>query len=236
MRLMVRDMEILRMLRSARWLTTSQVHRRYFAKATLSAARRRLRLLAAAGYAKKHQENPMREALFTLGRESKRLLESDAAREMMLERRPPKQLEHLIGINDLRIAAELAPGLSYFLAAWELPAAGWKHGIIPDAVFRVANWTFALEYDRGLENLKYFIGSKIAAYRRGLPGLPLAGVLIAVDSESRRRTLARAIGEDPRIAIALLAAIRKQGVVGLIGKICSPDPLSREDRFFGQTI
>lgn len=69
-----------------------------------------------------------------------------------------------------------------------------EHGIAPDAVFRIADHTFALEYDRGLENRRYFMGSKVAAYRRGLPGLPFAGLLIALDSESRHRTLARARG------------------------------------------
>jgi len=174
----------------------------------------------------------MHEALFTLGRESKRLLECGAGEEIVIERNPPKQLDHLIGINDVRIAAELTPGLSYFFAAWELPATGWNHAIVPDAVFRVADYTFALEYDRGLENLRYFVGSKVAAYRRGLPGLPLAGVLIAVDSESRRRTLARAIGRDPRIVIDLLAAIRKEGSLDLVKKTCSLDPFSRENRLF----
>jgi hypothetical protein len=231
MRLTDRDMELLTLLRSARWLTTSQVHRRHFAKATLGAARRRLRVLSAAGYARKEQQNPMQEALFTLGRESRRVVERGAAKEIVIERNPPKQLEHLIGINDVRIAAELTPELSYFFAAWELPATGWKHCIVPDAVFRIGQYTFALEYDRGLENLRYFVGSKVAAYRRGLPGLPLAGVLIAVDSESRRRTLARAIGRDPRVVIALLGVIRKEGLLDVVEKTYPLDPSSRENRF-----
>ena len=232
MRLTDRDMELLILLRGARWLTTSQVHRRHFAKATRSAARRRLRLLGAAGYVRKQQESPMQEAFFTLGRGSKSVLECGSAKEIVIERNPPKQREHLIGINDVRIAAELTPELSYFFAAWELPATGWNYGIVPDAVFRIAHHTFALEYDRGLENLRYFVGSKVAAYRRGLTGLPLAGVLIAVDSESRRRTLARAIGRDPQIVIALLAAIRKEGLLNLVEKTCSLDPSSRENRFY----
>lgn len=75
MRLTARDIEMLALLRAARWLTTSQIHRRYFAKATMSAARRRLRLLGRAGYLRKVQENPMREALYTLGRGGKHVLE-----------------------------------------------------------------------------------------------------------------------------------------------------------------
>jgi hypothetical protein len=52
--------------------------------------------------------------------------------------------------------------LSYFFAAWELPGIGWKHPIVPDAIFRTMDRTFAVEYDRGGEGLRYFIGSKIA--------------------------------------------------------------------------
>lgn len=148
------------------------------------------------------------------------------ASEIVLERHVPKQLEHLIGINDVRIAAELSGRLEYFFAAWELPQIGWRHRIIPDAVFRIAGRTFALEYDRGLENLRYFVGSKIAAYRRGLAGLPLAGVLVVVDSEARRRTLARAIGPDVRIGVMRLATTRAG---------CSFDLFLREDGFISTT-
>src|SRR5437879_2289510 len=88
----------------------------------------------------------------------------------------PKQLEHMAGINDIRIAAEMTGRASYFFAAWELPGIGWKYPIIPDAVFRLADRTFAAEYDRGLEGLRYFIKTKIACYRRGLAGLLLAAV------------------------------------------------------------
>src|ERR1039458_6340959 len=162
MRLTARCIDLLRILRAARWLTTSQVRRRFFPRATLSAARRRLRRLAAAGYVRKHQENRMREAMFTLGQEAIRVLEAetDGGNSVALERRPPKQLEHLAGINDIRIAAELCGQLSYFFAAWELPGIGWKHPIVPDAIFRTADRTFAIEYDRGGEGLRYFIGSK----------------------------------------------------------------------------
>ena len=234
MRLTDRDMELLTLMRSARWLTYSKLMPivSHFARQIPRAVRRRrLRLLAAAGYARKQQENPMQEALFTLGRESKRLLERGAAKEIVIERNPPKQMEHLIGINDVRIAAEFTPELSYFFAAWELPATGWKHGIVPDAVFRIAQHTFAFEYDRGLESLRYFVGSKVAAYRRGLRGLPLARVLIAVDSESRRRTLARAIGRDPLVVIELLAVIRKEGLLNLVERTCSLNLSSRENTF-----
>lgn len=219
MRLTSRCKDLLRLLRAARWLTTGQVRRRFFPHATVSAARRRLRKLAAAGYLRKHQENRMREAMFTLGRESWRVLEteSDGGRSVCLERRLPKQLEHLAGINDIRIAAELCGQLSYFFAAWELPGIGWKHPIVPDAIFRAANQTFAVEYDRGGEGLRYFVGSKIACYRRGLPGFPVADVLVVVDRDTRLEALARAIADGrDQFAFTTIGAIRDRGMLAPI--------------------
>jgi hypothetical protein len=195
------------------------VRRRFFPNASASAARRRLRKLAAAGYLVKHQEGRMREALFTLGREAGRVLETerDGGIAMVLERRLPKQLDHLTGINDIRIAAELLGRLAYFFAAWELPALGWKHPIVPDAIFRASERTFAVEYDRGGEGLRYFIGSKIAHYRRGLPEFPVAAVLVVVDRESRLAALARAIADSrDRFAFTTIGAIRDRGILAPI--------------------
>src|SRR2546425_6409607 len=125
MRLTKRCLELLRTLRAARWLATGQVRRRFFSDATADAAHKRLRKLTDAGYLVMFRENRMREALFTLGREGKEVLEQAGTEEVALERRPPKQLEHFTGINDLRIAAELAAPLTYFFACWELPGLGW---------------------------------------------------------------------------------------------------------------
>jgi hypothetical protein len=219
MRLTSRCKDLLRLLRAARWLTTGQVRRRFFPDASASAARRRLRKLTAAGYLVKHQEDRMREALFTVGREAGHVLETeqDGGTPVVVERRLPKQLEHLTGINDIRIAAELTGRLAYFFAAWELPTLGWKHPIVPDAVFRAAERTFAVEYDRGGEGLRYFIGSKIAQYRRGLPGFPVAAVLVVVDRESRLGALARAIADGrDRFAFTTIGAIRDRGILAPI--------------------
>jgi hypothetical protein len=212
-------MEILRLLRAARWLSTSQVRRRFFPNSTVGAARRRLRRLAAAGYVRKHQESRMQEAIFALGREAWRALETadNGESAVVLERGVPKQLAHLAGINDFRIAAELTGQLSYLFAAWELPGIAWKHPILPDAILRVAGRTFAVEYDRGGEGLRYFIGSKVACYRRGLPGFPLAAVLIVVDRESRLAALARAIADGGgQFAFTTIGEIRDRGMLAPI--------------------
>ena len=156
MRLTKRCFDLLNLLRGARWLTTGQVRRRFFPRATPDAARKRLRKLVGAGYLVMYREHQMAEALFTLGREGKRALEKRSAEEVALERRPPKQREHFTAINDVRIAAELDGALSYFFAAWELAAVKWPHPVIPDAVFAFGNRAFALELDRGAEGIRFF--------------------------------------------------------------------------------
>lgn len=132
-----------------------------------------------------------------------------------MERRPPLQREHYLAVNDLRIAAELAGSLAYFFAYWELPGLGWRRRLIPDAVFSLADRTFALEFDRGVEGVQFFIRTKIATYRRGLDGLPLAAVLVITDREPRMASLAKAIGDTGgRMLFSTLDAVREKGLLG----------------------
>ena len=72
----------------------------------------------------------------------------------------------LVNINPAYRSTELG----YFFACWELPGLGWSHGIIPDAVFSLAHHTFAVEFDRGKEGIRYFIRTKIGAYRHLIDG------------------------------------------------------------------
>ena len=187
-------MDLLRLLRCARWLTTGQVKRRFFPVATTDAARKRLRILARAGFVVKVQPDRTKEALFTLGRKAKLVLEKETGAEIVLEQKLPKQREHFLAVNDVRIAAELAGPVTYFFGYWELPGLGWRHPVIPDAVVALGNRTFAVEVDRGMEGLRYFLRTKIARYARGLNGLPLTAVLIVTDRDTRITSLAKAIG------------------------------------------
>ena len=50
MTLTLRCRDLLRLLQAARWLSTSQIHRRFFASSTKDAARKRVRILAKARY------------------------------------------------------------------------------------------------------------------------------------------------------------------------------------------
>src|SRR5437667_2818017 len=160
MRLTKRCFDLLNLLRAARWLTTGQVRRRFFARATADAARKRLRKLTDAQYLLMYREHRMAEALFTLGRGAKRVLEKHGAEEITLERTPPKQWEHFCAVNDLRLAAELSGKLSYFFACWEIPRLDWPHAIIPDAIFSAGDKTFAVELDRGVEGIRFLSGPR----------------------------------------------------------------------------
>jgi len=216
MKLTERCIGILTLLASARWLKTSQVHRRYFADASFSAARRRLRLLEEEKFVFRYRENHMTESLWTVGREGRRILEKRNGRSVCLERRPPKQLEHYVGINDIRIAAETAPEMEYFFAAWELPALNWRHRLIPDGIIGFPGRTFALEFDRGHESLQYFARTKIDVYRRGLPGFPIRAVLIVAEAETRMRSLMKLAPASPVMLFSTLDRIRRHGLAAPI--------------------
>ena len=193
MRLTRRTTELFEFIRPVRWATTSQIHRRFSAGVSKDAVRKWLRNLTSESYLRRVQENRMRDALFTLGPEGKRALEKIGGAEIRLEPRPPQNLAHHLGLTDLRISAELSGALDYYFAYWELPVVGWQHRIIPDAIFSIRGRQFAMEFDRGLETIRYFVRTKISMYARGLDDFPLAALLVVADREARMKTLARAI-------------------------------------------
>ena len=217
MKLTPRCTELFRLLRGARWLSTGQIHRRFFPSASLDAARKRLRKLVETRHLVAYREHHMKEVLFTLGPEGKRVLEEVSAEEIRLERKPPKQLAHFTGINDIRIAAELAGSLSYFFACWELPALNWQHPLIPDAICAFSDWTFAFEYDRGMEGVRFFADTKITLYEHGLVGLPLAAVVVITDGRQRINSLTRVVTctRQP-ILFSTLEKVRSQGLLAPI--------------------
>jgi len=143
MRLTARDKEILQKLQRCKWLTTSQVQRLFFPNVSLDPVRKRMRKLAGAKYLRSHQPNHMAEMLHGFGK-------------------PPKQLQHLIGINDIRLAAE-KEGPAFFYAYWELPAFGWNYPVVPDAVSKVDGKLYLVEYDTGTETLAQ-LQTKFAHY------------------------------------------------------------------------
>ena len=215
MKLMPRCTELFRLLRGARWLSTGQIHRRFFPHASLDAARKRLRKHVETRHLVAYREHRMTETLFTLGPEGKQVLEQANAGEIRLERTPPKHMAHCAGINDIRIAAELAGSLSYFFACWELPAFDWQHPLIPDAVCGFSGGrTFAIEYDRGMEGVRFFAETKIALYERGFDGLPLTAVVVITDGKQRMKNLAQAVTASRQpILFSTLDEVRTQGLL-----------------------
>ena len=141
----------------------------------------------------------MAEALHSLGLKGKELLmERGWKREISIERRPPKNLEHFLGINDIRVAVERSAEndgmeLGFFFASWELQQEGWTFPVIPDAACHVEHTgkptTILFEYDRGEESTGYLVRTKFNPYARGLNGFPFSGVLVVVDSEDRLEEL-----------------------------------------------
>jgi len=214
MRLTKRCIDLFHLLHAARWLTTRQVRTRFFPKATADAARKRLRKLVDGKYLVMYRENRMSEALFALGPEGKRMLEI-SGKEVTLERKPPAQVLHLVGINDLRLSAELTGEIAYFFACWELPGVGWRYSVIPDAVFSTGGRTFALEFDRGVESVRFFMKTKVEFYRKALEGFPLAAVLVIADRKARMESLARSIPNERGLFLfSTIDEVRKRGLLG----------------------
>ena len=218
MRVTNRCLALMRLLKSARWLSTGQVHRRFFSHAKLNAASKRLCKLKNGKYLLKAQPHQMQQARFTLGREGKRILETAGIGGITLEKHPPQQWEHFKAINDIRIEAELSNQLSYFFAYWELRKVGWSHALIPDAVFSIGDRTFAVEFDRGEEGIKFFVRSKMTVYlQQGLDGLNFSAVIIVTDREARMRSLANAIGEGgDGVLYSTIDEVRQRGILAPI--------------------
>jgi hypothetical protein len=152
----------------------------------------------------------MSQYIFTIGSEGKRLLETIDGEPVAIERKPPSQHLHFSAINDLRIAAELAGGLQYFYAAWELPGIGWNDALIPDAILALDNKVFAIEFDTGSEGVRFFVRSKMPAYGQGLNSLTPSAVLIVADRTARM--LAKAIGDQrSKVLFTTLDLIVEQG-------------------------
>src|SRR5439155_6794192 len=177
MRLTARDRKLLLKLAAARWLSTKQVAALLFSNVTPEMARRRLRLLNEDRYVFSWQHNSMAEALHALDAKGKEFLkERGWGFPVKLERVPPKNLEHFMGINDIRVSVERSAQsdgvmIGFFYACWELQQRGWAYGVIPDAACHIerggASMTVLFEYDRGQESPEYVARTKFLPYARG---------------------------------------------------------------------
>jgi hypothetical protein len=197
-RLSERDLRVLTKCAVSKWLATGQLARLYFPNVTPDAVRKSLRRLVESGYLVVHREHQMAEALHGLGPKGKALLEAKGI-PAEVTRKPPRQIEHLVGINDLRVAVEMRSSqVAYFFACWELQALGWVHPVIPDAVVGLKlpdRRTFLVEYDRGTETLATLVG-KLRAYEGGLSGVPFRALILMTDAASRLESFGRQVRKE----------------------------------------
>ncbi len=165
-RLTKRDVRLLVKLNASRWLATRQVQAFIFPATNITAVRRRLRKLTQEGYVRSIRPHHEAEAFHTVGPKGGALLEA-RGKKVAREQTLPKQLGHLVGINDIRIAVETGgASVSCFYAAWELGRFEYFRHLIPDAVFCITdgrNRRFAVEYDCSTES-RAILARKVTAY------------------------------------------------------------------------
>jgi hypothetical protein len=210
-----RDRKLIVKCAMCRWLTTTQIQRLYFGRATLNAVQKRLRKLAEEGYLRTHREQILSEALHTAGPKGRVVLEEEGCGEFASD--IPKQASHLVGVNDIRIAAETGPvPVAYFFAHWQFASLGWRHPVIPDAIFGVrvpARRNFVVEFDRATEGSSVLV-AKLLAYQAGLPGFPFEAVIIVTEQDRRMATLGREFrrrGISFPILLGTLSELQKEG-------------------------
>src|SRR5712692_10295413 len=193
LRLTERDTKLLAKCALCRWLSTSQIQQLYFPKASLNAVQKRLRKLSDDGYLRCHRENQMAAAIYSVGPKGRPLLEEEGL-EVAAGNDVPKQLDHLAGINAIRIALEASRlPLAYFFAHWQLASLGWTFPVIPDAVFAIRSTDrqrYIVEYDRGTEPLKALV-EKLRSYNQGIPGFTLEAVMLVTEENRRLDQLGR---------------------------------------------
>jgi len=192
---MERDKKLIVKCSLCRWLTTTQIKRLYFPDATVNAVQKRLRKLAEAGYLRTHRESLLAESLHTAGPKAKVLFEEEGL-EYTGSNDVSRQIEHLVGVNDIRMAVEtgMVPA-AYFFAHWELSNIGWTNAVIPDAVFAMRApglRNFVVEYDRATEGLSVLVG-KLRIYQEGFRGFSFEAVVIVTERDRRMESLGREV-------------------------------------------
>ena len=171
-----------------------------------------MRKLTEAGYLVAARPDWMSQAFFALGPHGKTVLEDGCPDPVVLERRPPTHLDHFRGVNDCRIAAELAD-CRYFFAYWELQKIPWRHPLIPDAILSLRDENLAIEFDRGFEGAAFFAKTKLPHYQRGFQDFPCSRVLVITESPVRMRALARVIGAGQvDVLFSTVDLIRSRGL------------------------
>lgn len=193
---MPRDRELFDLLGRARWLSTSQVQRRFFAGRSANAVNKRLRKLVRAGFLRCVRPGMADEQWFRLGPAAQ--IEAD------IPSRLPAHLEHFSGINDVRLwlenmrVRELLP-VGEFLAEWELKTVGQGWPVVPDGVVftNEQGVLIAFEMDCSTENPR-MLASKLRRY--GAAGRDIEAVVIVATSWPRLRSITKVLLEEDAAA------------------------------------
>lgn len=219
-RLTNRDRSLMVKSSVCRWLSTTQIRRLFFPDATVNAVQKRLRKLGEAGYLRTYREDMMSESLHTAGPKGKPLV-AEAGLEVAPGNDVPRQIEHLRGVNDIRIAVETgAVPVAYFFSYWQLANLSWNHAVIPDAIFAVKaplRRTFLVEYDRGTEPFEVLL-KKFRCYEV-LTEFPFEAVLIVMDRIRRVDIFARRVRKADVTVRLLLGNIVEISEVGIFDSV-----------------
>jgi hypothetical protein len=175
-RIMERDIQILELLAATGWLSTRQIQYALFPDAIMKVVNKRMRKLTEARYLEKVRLSRTDQNLYRLGSEGRKVVAGETnfpEAGIVLMRKPPRELDHFMAINDLRLFFEKeirkrGGEMKFFFADLELKKRGEQSPIIPDAIMRFVldgrDYRFAIEYDNGTETSRYFASQKVRKY------------------------------------------------------------------------
>src|SRR6266542_183754 len=241
-RITERDRWILEGLGKMRFLTTSQLAKLYFADSRWS-ANKRLRKLLDGGLINVWVRSLSQDNIYSLSRKGLEAFteqQADLNSAVGIPRELDGNLDHLLAINDVRVA--LAGGLAviggeirWWKSDWELRTSG-REKIVPDALFMI-RWdnnkeqSYAVELDNQTKSprnfLKKIVGYASSKYRRDdIHGLADVIVLVVgTDSKwlERYRSASGATGISMSIWFTSLDELKGKSVEDAIWKAGNGD-------------
>ncbi len=221
-----RDIRLLELVASSGWLATHQIQYALFPNATRKVVNKRMRKLVAEGCLHAVRLHRTAENLYRLGSKGMTLLRSETnfpEDKVIIQRKPPRELDHVVAINDLRVIFErevqMRGGeMKFFLTDIELRKRNEKASLIPDALTHFIldgkDYRFAIEYDNGTETPQYFAREKVRKYIQmhdaEKPLFSLTDFRVVVVAESFKgatKLMKAAIKEDPPAGLFYFGAI-----------------------------
>lgn len=190
-----RDRALFQLLADARWLSTRQIHRRFFAPRSINAVNKRVHKLADAGFLGMNRPNRTAEAYVRLGPACRSLFDE----AVTVPWRLPMHLDHFRRINDIRLwflEQRDAHGLplTRFAGEWEFKNVGQTWSVMPDSLALLAvagaRHAVAVEVDCGTEPVAV-LRDKMRHYAERES--PFHSVLIGAPGWRRVRSLVRAL-------------------------------------------